>query len=419
MASARTDLVQRVTRFYLESADFNGCPASSVVQGDTSRNRARIRRLVAERRLDILTSSLELNPHIKRLGVPKVEKQLEALASASTLREICLYPHPDVLKNAVDVSLYAGSPFKLELALGASQLSTHAFDLTVLEFYRNDPRYTYSCDDIHGWISISDDYYESTEVPQRDQILLDTFGFAYNGRLERAVTTFVCYLAKLSPEHQQLWNAKRLGDEFKMHPDFFRTQILGDWPERLPIFTAFWMELEIVSAIATRMGRPPLFRNVKIRPKKFAFLVRPTLSEFNDFVLLLDKALSDNLNAKFFGDDLPLERESIRADGKIVVTSKGTLALLDEWLHSRFRTDDQAALKEMMATLREIRKLRQHPAHGLHSDIFDQKYFHEQRDLIVKAYTAVRTLRLIFENHPAARGIEVHPMLRDGKISSY
>ena len=150
-------------------------------------------------------------------------------------------------------------------AIARAQLSTHAFDLAVLEFYRNDPRYKYSCDDIHGWISISDDYYESPDVPERDQILLDTFGFAYNEKLERAVTTFICYLARLSPEHQQLWNAKRLGDEFKMHPDFFRTQILGDWPERLPIFTAFWMELEVTNAIATRMGRPPLFRNIKIR----------------------------------------------------------------------------------------------------------------------------------------------------------
>jgi hypothetical protein len=49
------------------------------------------------------------------------------------------------------------------------------------------------------------------------------------------------------------------------------------------------------------MGRPNLFRQDfgqygENEPRRFTFLVRPTLEEFNEFVLLLDKMLSDNLN---------------------------------------------------------------------------------------------------------------------------
>jgi len=38
------------------------------------------------------------------------------------------------------------------LALGEAQLSYRSFDLSVLEFYRNDPRHRYENDDINGRI---------------------------------------------------------------------------------------------------------------------------------------------------------------------------------------------------------------------------------------------------------------------------
>jgi hypothetical protein len=411
-------VVQEVARFYLDSHDFNACPATSVLGSAASTQaRAAIETLVTSEKIEILTEKLTVNPHIKRLPLPSIEQQLAALKKSRTLQHVCLYPHKEVLRTLVDATRHEGKPFELDLALGAPQLMPLNFDLTVLEFYRNDPRYHYECDDMHGWISISDDFYRSPDVPKRDQILLDTFGFAYNEKLDRAVVTFLRYLANLSPEHQQVWKAKQLGAEFKMHPDFYRSQIVGDWPENLPIFTAFWMELGLINEMTTAMGRPPLFRDIAKRPRNFAFLIRPTLGEFNDFVLVLDKIISDNLNKKFFQGDVDLEDEAPRADGKIVVRQKGTLALLDEWMRSKFRTPDWEPFDEAMGTFREIRKLRQNPAHALESDAFDQKYFHKQHALIVKAYNAVRVLRMMFEKHPAAESIVVDVHLRDGKIS--
>lgn len=64
--------------------------------------------------------------------------------------------------------------------------------------------------------------------------------------------------------------------------------------------------------------------------RKFGFLVRPTHSEFNDFVLMLDKVMSDNINKEFFRDDVASESEEERADGKVVVRAKGTVQMLDD-----------------------------------------------------------------------------------------
>ena len=57
----------------------------------------------------------------------------------------------------------------------------------------------------------------------------------------------------------------------------------------------------------------------------------------------------------------------------------------------------------MFKGFRAVRKLRQKPAHAVNENIFDLKYFKEQRQLIIDAYNSVRTLRLIFANHPKVK----------------
>ena len=205
MTTELEEVAREIARFYLESQDFNGCPAAVLLPATSDAEvRSVIETLVVSDKAEVLTAETTINPHIKRLPVPSVEKQLEALKKSSTLQHVCLYPHEQVLRTLVDPTRYEGKPFELALAFGAPQLQPLNFDLTVLEFYRNDPRYHYSCDESHGWISISDEFYQSTAVPARDQILLDTFGFSYNDNLDRAVITFLRYLANLSAEHQQI-----------------------------------------------------------------------------------------------------------------------------------------------------------------------------------------------------------------------
>ena len=211
----------------------------------------------------------------------------------------------------MDRSTYENKPYILAMALGTPQLDFRAFDLSVLEFYRNDPRYIYENDDIRGWISISDEYFESESVPESDQVLLDTFGFCYDENFNRAVAVFVRYLADLSPEHQQIWKAKELQGDYLLHPDYYRNTILGDWGTGISIFDAFVKELQLINKMAEAMERPVLFREdfSSGKPNKFGFLVRPTLESYNEFVLLLDKMVSDNISKKFFKGETQHEKE--------------------------------------------------------------------------------------------------------------
>lgn len=410
----------KITEYYLKSHDFNGIPIwnlLSTIGKEWAEIKPLIQDLIKSDSIRIIDEKTDINPNIIRIRFEPLETQLEK-ANADEPGYMCLYPTKSILKKTVNPSDYNSEPYKLRLALGEPQLSYVSFDLSVLEFYRNDPRYRYENDDIQGHI-----YYDDEQLSESDKAFLVTYGFAYDEYFDRAVAVFLRYLADLTPEHQQIWKAKELPDNFKLHPDYYRNTIIGDWGERTPICQAFLNELFIINRMCEAMGRPPLFRNDygeygEGKPKKFHFLIRPTLEEFNSFVLLFDKMISDNINKNFFMNVTDYENEHEREDGKIIVTQKGTLQLLDEWIHKFFRLADWSEWNEAIASLKKVRKLRQQPAHEINEDVFDQKYFKDQRELILNAYNGVRTIRLIFANHPKVKvaDIGIPDWLQEGKI---
>lgn len=427
-SKSKSAILETITRFYLESGDFNGMLVATLISEHKvgwDELQSLLRELIEEDLVGVLYNDLELNTHILRLGFPPKDVQIAKLEE-NNLLHTCVYPRPKHLEVVVDRSQYSGTPYKLSLALGEPQLMYRSFDLTVLEFYRNDPRYLYNNDDINGYISVHDDYFESNEMEERDQVLLQSFGFSYDKDLNRAVAVYLRYLADLSPEHQQIWRTKELRGDYRLHPDYYRNTIIGDWGEGASIFSAFQQELYLINRMALAMGRAPLFRQDfgeygENKPQKLGFLVRPTLEEFNNFVLLLDKLLSDNINKDFFRNEVPYEIETERKDGKIQVQNKGTLQILDEWIRKYFRTSDWEPWNESIKAFREVRKLRQKPAHALDENAFDQRYFKEQRELIIRVYSGVRTLRLLLANHPKVRAadIKIPPWLDDGHIWTY
>lgn len=424
--------LDEITRFYLESHRFNGFPFANLEQDlglnfDEAVNF--VKDQVANGRLTVVFGDVHPNSHIKAFpdepSSVVIEKLNKYVSHLDNHYHICLYPTRSHLLKVVNPDNYRDCPYTYEMALGAGQLEFRYFDLTVLEFYRNDPRYYYRCDDINGSISIHDEHYHSSSIAEKDKVLLETFGFAYDKDLRRAVTTFVYYISKLSPEHQQVWKNRELNvTEYKPHPDYYRNNVLGDWGERIPICTALLMEIKIINQMCLAMDKPPLFRKEfddYDKPRYFSFLVRPTLKEYYDFVGILDKIISDNIDKQFFQNDIPLEDENTRPDGKIEVIKKGTIRLLEEWIKKYYRPSDGTSMDEIFTPFRTVRKERQKPAHAIDDDNFDQKYFTKQRQILDETYNAIRTIRLIFANHPAVQNakIDIPQVLFDGKIWSF
>jgi len=413
--SIEEEILESVAKYYLTSRDFNGLPLRIIKTVSKKKLKSVITSLIQQDKVSLVFGDTHPNPYIKAFWDESKETQIQKLNTLN-LEHTCIYPSATYLKEVVDSSKYEGEPFTLLLALGEPQLAFKPFDLSVLESYRNDPRYSYHTNDISGHLSISDKYYEDTKVAEADRILLQTFGFAYDSEWNRAVAVFLTYLSDLSPEHQQIWKAKILADKYKLHPDYYRTAILGQFPEGISVFDAFIEELKCINDLCKLIGQPLLFKNDfhAVKPRAFGFLIRPTSKEYCDFIHLLDKLISENINREFFVGVIPIEEEHTRKDGKVEVRLTGTLQMLEEWLKKTFIPEDKKPMEEMIQTFKEIRKLRQKPAHAIDDNTYDQKYIKEQRELMKRAYTGIRLIRLIFENHPSTKEYEIPDVIKEG-----
>lgn len=123
----------------------------------------------------MLFADTDENPHILRFGFEPVDVQGQKLSITDDLYHTCVYPREAHLREVVDPAAYDGKPYTFELAVGGPQLSYRSFDLSVLEAYRNDPRYMYQNNDIKGSISVRDEHFESEHMLERDQVLLQTY----------------------------------------------------------------------------------------------------------------------------------------------------------------------------------------------------------------------------------------------------
>jgi hypothetical protein len=416
------DVEQAVVRFYLASPDFNGIPLAQLRDSLEGADDflSTLDESVAEGRISINFGDRHVNPHIKAFPPEDPLDQIRKLRETPS-DHACVYPEPKLLMEQRLRTRYRNRPFSRRLARGQPQLETLSFDLAVLERYRNDPRYYYYCDDVSGRIVVRDSYYQSTDMPEHDQVFMQSFGFSFDRRGERYVAVCLRDLAGLSPEHQQVWNLYLRDGDIRIHPGFI-AQILGQWTDGVSVFTAVLEEERQVNALCDLMGRAPLFRSVPgwdERPAELSFLIRPTSREFATFIGSLDKLLSDNLNIEFFGNDIIRTKEIKKKDGSVETRPKGSVEMLEEWTSrvvSPGGSEAISAVKDCIKAFRDVRNLRNPGAHKLNDNVFDRELNVRQKDLMQQVYSAIRTLRLLFVSHPAAKDHRIPGWLEKGQI---
>ncbi len=423
LTPSRKTVLKKLLEFHSASGDFNGLPYYKLIReiepGDELLET--LASLIRDKKVVAVFGDIHPNPHILALTPSDPEELIGKLRS--TLSDnTCFYPSETALAKFVQESSYIDRPFTLRLALGKPHLEPCFFDLSVLERYRNDPRYVYWVSDSHGNISVMGTPENPSSLRTSDQVLLKTFGFGHDREGScRVVVVYLRYLSRLTSEHQKIWRTYLLDGEFYVHPSY-QAITKGEWIDEIGVFDAIKEELICINDMCKLIGKPNLFsedfRQLNL-PKHFTFLLRPTLKEFHDFLMDLEKIVVENINRKFFVNDISFESETIRSDGKVEVKQKGTIQLLEDWLHIYYRTSEPCRLHELMKIPRKIRKLRQAPAHKLNDDCFDKALFKDQRDLITEAYFFVQCLRIALNNHPMARDYEIPEMLVQGKIFNF
>ena len=136
--------------------------------------------------------------------------------------------------------------------------------------------------------------------------------------------------------------------------------------------------------------------------------------------MALDKLLSESINMKFFEGKVPLEIETLRPDGKIVVHNKATLTLLEEWLLKEITWDDPETFREVIIQpLRKVRRLRQTPAHTFTPDTFSTTYHEKRKRLLWDVFNSLSNIRATFARHPLAHQIKIPDWLNESRIDVF
>lgn len=411
----KNKLIKIVLQYYLTSDDFNGLPVRKLLDDGVSATELTVivEELVKEGSIGVTHCDFVSNPHILCFEHESVEQQVALIASGK-LSGACLYPTRPVLARNIDRTNYLATPFRLMLALGYPQLGIVLCYPSVLEHYRNDPRYVYESDDICGQLVVSDKFFGSGNILETDEIMLKRFGFAVTSTGLRAVAVMLRDLAQLSDQHQQIWAARLIPEEalakdnYYLHPEYAGFQQRGERTVN-SLTTAFMHELNGLNEACLAHYEHRLFKHDWMdgfdRLPEFTMMLSPTLSEYNAFIHLLDKLLSDNIDKKFFKGRCELEEDKQREDGKIVVSQKGTLRLLSEFLAKEF-PDDASTIEMVIGALSHVRKLRQKPAHTIEVNNYNPSLWNDQRALLQRCHKGLKALReLLFRSpsfHPSA-----------------
>jgi hypothetical protein len=141
----REEIIKTITECYLSSWDFNGMPIRTICDDfKLNKDDAKkiLRKLIQDNKVTLVFGDIHPSPYIKAFKEEGEDEQINKLMK-SGLEHVCVYPTPAHLKKIVDKADYSDRPFTLKLAMGEPQLSFYSFDLSVLDFYHNDPRYTY------------------------------------------------------------------------------------------------------------------------------------------------------------------------------------------------------------------------------------------------------------------------------------
>lgn len=405
LSDSANQLLARIRDRYLSSAEFNGLH----IYGEPVQTvRAPAIELVRAGLVQVMVGADYLNIHIRPW--PSRRSREDQIQDMQRLEQsdygVCLYPTSAGMKGVRLPSRLSGRPFARAMARGKGTLELAYFEFDVLEQYRNDSRFRFNFGDSGASMGLSDEAFEDKDVFERDHVGLSHIGFAYDlsgynpaepaSPIVRRVAVFYCDLITLTPEHQRRWETYQVdGANLKPHPLWWNAQ-MGHWPDGVGPFTRLFKELENLNELAVLAFGEALFRATD-RPGDMGWLLRPSQREWDDFVLQLDKVLSDNLRSEFF-DSVGVPQVD-KAGQRI-----GTLNRFRLFMQSGGVEESNA--RKLLGPLQEVRKARQAPAHALRTNITDRTFVHQQITLLQEVYSALGATRHWLATHPKCSGWE-------------
>lgn len=406
---SKLELLSKIKEYYLTSRDFNGLPIYKI----TDYNIDDIISLVNEGLVAVLSDREVINPHIKGFNLElSKEHQIENIKD--TKRISCLYPTPKALADAeIDNTV----PYTAKLCSGEAQFKIVYFNIEILERYINNPKYLIIDYGYRGEICLKDEYWSEDQEFE----YVKNYGMAYKKveYIDRAVAVFLGDLAKLPQRSQLLWKSFEANNQnnYYIAEGFIKNLIYGGWVTTSWLFDAVLEEMKVINDLCSAIGIPGLFRHIygifyDEKPDGYSNILLPTLKNYYEFVLVIEKLIVHNISIKAFTKNAPRVRaiERKKENGSY----KGSLVMFEEWISinvtAEFNIDDK-----IIKPLKNIREIRQIPAHELYDNAYDVRIYEKQKKLMENTYMALKAIRHLFMGHPLASIVEIPNHLLEGK----
>lgn len=402
-------ILDEIVNHYINSSRFNGVPIYNMDDYDINS----IIELINEGMIEAISECDVLNPHIKGFDL-KLSKEHQIESARNLNSHTCFYPTDKALQT---IKIDYKRPYTALMQTGKAQFDIIFFDVEILERYNNNPKYLIMDNGYRGCISVKDEYYNETEENE----YIKDYGMAYidGDKLNRAIGVFAIDLARLSPRIQMLWKGFELEnqEECKINSGFIENLIEGRWVTQYWIFHALLDEMKVINKQCEAMELPKLFSHVygtgyTEMPEGYRSIMLPTLKNYYDFVLVMEKLVVHNISYKIFQKDSLHISKIERKDeqGK----DKGSIVMLQEWLKKNVRANFDMD-EVIINPLKNIRRIRQVPAHELTNNKYDLDVYEKQRELMEETYEAVRAIRMLFMGHPMAKNVKIPKPLLEGK----
>ncbi|MDN5744594.1 MAG: hypothetical protein L0H31_05675 [Nocardioidaceae bacterium] len=420
---AAGDLLAKVIDHYLTSREFNGLPV-----GESPGPTTNAEQLIREGLSQLVTSTDYLNTHIRPWLKNDTERQVNELSEAAHGKlQACLYPTPTAMQAHAPELTYA-APYRDRMTMGYGTLELAFFDLAALETYVHDPAFSFTFGDDGFRFATApsvapdnedasdDEAAEDSPVDDEslgeldDDLLAIECGYAYDHRVDysgdepisRHWCAFLHDLVSLPARHQtRLSTFERDGTGLVAHPEWWDREIGGRWTDSIGPFTKILWELEAINDVWTIAFGTSLFSTVE-RPRAWGWVLRPTTGAWNDFILLTDKLLSDNLRHK--GLDAASAPKTDEANNHL-----GSLSRLQELFIKASSTAVVDNVRYVLQPLRDVRKERQSPAHRIEDTTSDANIVNRQRDLLRDVAHSLHGIRTFVQTHPKVRSSEWKP----------
>ena len=225
----------------------------------------------------------------------------------------------------------------------------------------------------------------------------------------------------LPGKQQRIWKEFWVQGQVKGSEDYVTAAIDGQPVKANSVYDAIVFEQVEINKLFELMEHWPLFRDTyaEKRPTQFSFFVKPTQGNYKNFVQLLDKMLSDNLNIAAFGGDVERQERIRISASEFELRQKGSISMLDEWLCLRYPTASPEERLAIIKPLREVRSLRQKPAHKVEQDTYDRQFYALQDELVWKVYEALRDLRCLLATDSSVSSYEPPFWVREFSVKGY